>query len=69
MSHKQVLFHAAACEEILQGATQLVEAVRITQVAADKPPPFIASMQGCVTRTLVFLGPPSGTSGRILRDL
>lgn len=30
MSHKQVLFHAAARGKVLQGATRLADAVRIT---------------------------------------
>jgi chaperonin GroEL len=30
MPHKQVLFHAAAREKVLRGATQLADAVRVT---------------------------------------
>lgn len=76
MSHKQILFHSAAREKVLRGATALADAVRVTlgpkskSVLIGRPwgSPIVDSSDRSATRS-PLRDPPSARAAQFHHSL
>lgn len=76
MAHKQMLFHAAAREKVLRGATQLADAVRVTlgpkskSVLIQKPwgGPIICNDGVTIAREIDLKDPEENLGAQVLRQ-
>jgi chaperonin GroEL len=76
MSHKQMLFHSAAREKILRGATQLADAIRVTlgprskSVLIEKKwgPPIVCNDGVTIAKELTLKDPEENLGVQMLRQ-
>ncbi|WP_226575244.1 chaperonin GroEL [Acuticoccus sediminis] len=76
MAHKQILFHSAAREKVLRGATQLADAVRVTlgprskSVLIEKPwgAPIVCNDGVTIAKEVDLKDPEENLGARMLRQ-
>src|SRR5512138_652972 len=76
MAHKQVLFHSAAREKVLAGATALVDAVRVTLgpksksvlIAKKWGSPLVCNDGVTIAKELELKDPEEDLGARMLRE-
>lgn len=77
MSHKQLLFHSAAREKVLKGATALADAVRVTLgprskcVLIEKPwgAPIVCNDGVTIAKEVDLVDPEENLGARMLREV